>query len=56
MTDDPEDESPVALCAKADHCMKLCKLMGRKTRARLIQKANVYLERAEILEEEARKK
>lgn len=53
--DDPQDESPVALRAKAAHCLKLAELMGHETRARLIQKANDYLEHAVRLEQAARK-
>lgn len=52
--DDPQDESPAALRAKAAHYMKLAELMGQETRARLIQKANDFLEQAAKLEEEAR--
>lgn len=53
--DDPQEESSVALRAKAAHCMKLAELMSQETRARLIQKANDYLEHAAKLEEAARK-
>lgn len=54
--DDPEDESPVALRAKAAHCMRLAELMGPETRARLVQTASDYLERAVKPEEKAGKK
>jgi len=53
--DDPHDESPVALRAKAAHCMKPAELMGQETSARLIKLANDHLEHAAKLEEATRK-
>jgi hypothetical protein len=58
MSDDdvPEDDSLVALRAKAAHSMALAGHMSEGTRARLVQMASDHLERAARLEKEARKK
>jgi hypothetical protein len=49
MADDPFDES-AALRVKAEYYRSLAELMGEDTRARLIQMATEFLERAVKLE------
>ncbi|WP_157449968.1 hypothetical protein [Bradyrhizobium sp. ARR65] len=46
------DERAVALRANAAHCMSVARLMGKEERARLIQTANDWLERASKLEQQ----
>jgi hypothetical protein len=55
MADDPIHESAAALRAKATSFMNIAKLMGKDTRARMIQMASDYFERAVRLEEEQRR-
>ena len=57
MPDDENDDwdSPVALRAKAAHCISVAELMGKETRARLIRIAAKYLERATQLERDEKK-
>jgi hypothetical protein len=50
MADDPFDESAAALRVKAEYYRSLAELMGEETRARLIQMATEFLERAVKLE------
>lgn len=54
--DDPADESAVALRAKAEHCRELAKILGDAARAKLLQMANDYLERANVLEQREEEK
>jgi hypothetical protein len=56
MVDDPIHEGAAALRAKATSFMNIAKLMGKDTRARMIQMASDYFERAVRLEEEQRRR
>ena len=46
MADDPIDESAATLRVKAENYRRFAELMGQDTRARLIQMATEFLERA----------
>jgi hypothetical protein len=50
MADDPFDESAAALRVKAEYYRNVAELVGEGTRARLIQMATEFLERAVKLE------
>jgi hypothetical protein len=50
MADDPFDESAAALRVKAEYYRNVAELVGEGTRARLIQMATEFLERAAKLE------
>lgn len=54
--DDPADESAAALRAKAEHCIELAKMMSDAARAKLLQMAQRYGERARVLEQREREK